>query len=1205
MKHFVQIKKVRWLSLIRFCVCLTALCLFAIPSHAQSNINYAEYFLDQDPGINNGISIPVTPGTDIQNVAVNMDVSGLTRGVHFFGTRSRTVSGLWSMTHYWYIFKPYVALVPAANSNITNVEYFVDTDPGLGSATPISVTAGTVLADLTFSVDPTPLKAGVHIIGTRAYSLNGSWSKTNYWLFYKPFTNFTPGIATNTNYVEYFVDTDPGIGLASNVPVTPGLNLSDVTFPVTTSGLAPGMHIIGTRSKDASGNWSMTNYWLFVKPYANQILAALPNTNAMEYYLDYDPGEGKGIPVSIAPGTNFSDLTFNVDITNIIPGNHFVTVRTKDAVGNWSMVNAWAFNIPGSPPVLTTLVSATTLCAGSSINVGYQMSSPITFNPTNNFIAQLSDNSGSFAAPTQIGSTATTVNSGTFGCVIPTDIPSGYGYRIRVVSTSQPIVGNDNGTNMTIYGLPAIPSILTPGADSTVCQGNQLQLIGTNLGGSPQWVLNNVNIPSANSTTYTVLNAGPSDGGAYKLRMYGSGGCFVESAIRNITINTNVPSTPTISPSGALGLCIGSNLLLTSTAATLNQWYKDGVAIGGATGTTYSVTLGGTYTVRAGNGTGCFATSSNNAVVSVGVPPTTPTVSIGGPTTFCAGGSVAFTSSAFSNNQWLKNGVLIPGATSQTYYANTSGFYKVQASNNGCVVYSDSTQVVVNPNVSPSISIVASTNFVPLGTPITFTATPIYGGANPQYSFTVNSVVVQTGSSNTYTTSSLTNGQYVYCIMTSNAACVSPNNATSNLIYYTVASLISVSGRISTPWGAIIPGIRVGVSVGVNDSTITDPSDGSFNFNLFQQRNYTITPRKNNDVIKAKGVNVLDVLQMQSHILGSTLLNSPYKIIAADVNGDQAINILDVIATKRLILGIDTTFPVNRLWAFVDSLQTFPNPQNPFPYLSSKSYSNLSSTQINQSFYGVKLGDVNFDWAPTVGQNSPVRVPEIFQIYYDTVIAEVGDIVRLRIRVRNFNELMGMQFTLGFDNNLFQFVGVENKLLPLQQNEKFADKGAITFIWADVANYKKTLADGSAIFDLLLLKKRSIAIADIYLDPSYTPALAFGKEYLPFNVSKTSGVILEKSKTIIVSDEKLEVRPNPSDGFVKVSILSKSAKQVTLLLTDEAGRTVLQKVVNVQIGDNIFDVNCREQMFIVAGVYYLKGLGLENSKTKKLVITNR
>ena len=1211
MIHFINTKKV---GRLHYTICfvkslkqwlLTLAILFPILSSGQSNVAYSEYFIDQDPGLNSAISIPITPGIDIQNVAVTIDVTNFTRGIHFFGSRSRTSSGIWSMTHYWFIFKPYIAFTPGALTNTSRVEYYVDVDPGIGNGISVPVTPGTILVDLSFSIDPVPLVPGTHIIGTRAMTSDGLWSKTNFWLFFKPYSNFASGTLTNTNYVEYFTDTDPGVGLATSVPVTAGLNISDVTFPVITSGLVSGLHIVGTRAKDVSGNWSMTNYWLFVKPYNNISPLSLPNTNALEYFLDYDPGTGNGIAVTIAAGTNLSDLTFNVDISNIVPGAHFVTVRAKDANGNWSMLNAWPFTIPGTPPVLSTLVSTTTLCAGSSINVGYQLSSPITFNAGNNFIAQLSDVSGNFTTPRLIGSLSSTLNSGSFTCVIPADVPTSGSYRIRVLSTSQAIVGANNGSNITVYALAPVPNISSPAADTTVCQGNQLQIVATNVSGSPQWLLNGANVVGANSATYTVPNATSSNAGAYKLRVYSTGTCYVESSVINIAINTNVPATPTLSPSGAVGICLGSGIILTSSSGTSNQWYKDGALIPGATSQTYNVTQGGTYTVQAGNGTGCFATSSNNAVVTVGVPPTTPTISAGGPTTFCSGGNVTFSSSNFNNNQWLRNGAPIPGAINQNYTASQSGFYKVVASNSGCNVTSDSIAVTVNPLLTPSISIISSTNYVPLGTSITFTATPVYGGPTPQYSFRVNGTVVQTGSSNIYTTTTLTNGASVNCTLTSNALCLTSNNVASNNVVITIAGLVTMSGRISHPLGMIIPGVKVGVSGGVVDSVFSDPTTGNYNFNLFQQRNYTVSPSKNNDVIKAKGVDVLDVLQMQAHILNTTPLNSPYKIIAADVNGDNAVNIFDVILTKRLILGIDTSFPVNRLWAFVDSSQVFGNPLNPFPYNSTKSFSNLASNQVNQSFYGVKLGDVNFDWIPTSGQYSPTQIPGVVKLYYDTVIAEAGDVARLHIRVKDFKNLMGVQFTIGFDKDLFKFVRTENKLLPIQENDKFSENGAITFIWADGGNKVTTLDDGSAIFDLLLLKKHPKARADINLDQSYTPALAYGKNYSPYTLKKTDGLILEKVRSIVVTEEKLDIRPNPSEGVLRLYILSKATKQVMLTITDNAGRTVLQKQIPLELGDNILALDVREQSNIAAGIYYLKIQGLENVGTKKLVITNK
>ena len=83
---------------------------------------------------------------------------------------------------------------------------------------------------------------------------------------------------------------------------------------------------------------------------------------------------------------------------------------------------------------------------------------------------------------------------------------------------------------------------------------------------------------------------------------------------------------------------------------------------------------------------------------------------------------------------------------------------------------------------------------------------------------------------------------------------------------------------------------------------------------------------------------------------------------------------------KRLILGIDTTFTntntkEKRLWLFVDSSYKFPDSSNPFPFKDSISFTSLSASQTNQTFIGVKLGDVNRYWNPAIARMpSPVFV---------------------------------------------------------------------------------------------------------------------------------------------------------------------------------------------------------------------------------------
>ena len=158
-------------------------------------------------------------------------------------------------------------------------------------------------------------------------------------------------------------------------------------------------------------------------------------------------------------------------------------------------------------------------------------------------------------------------------------------------------------------------------------------------------------------------------------------------------------------------------------------------------------------------------------------------------------------------------------------------------------------------------------------------------------------------------------------------------------------------------------------------------STGTYSLSL-SSGNYTLSPTKNNDINKANGVTAIDLAITQAHVLGKALLNSPYKIIAADVNGDGKVTALDLVYMKRLILGIDTTFTntatkETRLWTFVDSSYKFADSTNPFPFKDSIIYTNLNANQINQTFIGIKLGDVNWDWNPAQARMKSPSLPAL------------------------------------------------------------------------------------------------------------------------------------------------------------------------------------------------------------------------------------
>jgi gliding motility-associated-like protein len=77
------------------------------------------------------------------------------------------------------------------------------------------------------------------------------------------------------------------------------------------------------------------------------------------------------------------------------------------------------------------------------------------------------------------------------------------------------------------------------------------------------------------------------------------------------------PARPTITAMGPLVFCKDDSVVLKVSAAASYQWYKDGVAIAGATTDTYVAKTEGDYTVVITNTNGCSSAPSNPAVVRV------------------------------------------------------------------------------------------------------------------------------------------------------------------------------------------------------------------------------------------------------------------------------------------------------------------------------------------------------------------------------------------------------------------------------------------------------------------------------------------------------------------------------------------------------------------------------------------------------------
>jgi PKD repeat protein len=287
-----------------------------------------------------------------------------------------------------------------------------------------------------------------------------------------------------------------------------------------------------------------------------------------------------------------------------------------------------------------------------------------------------------------------------------------YGKQVGQTSLTVSYLGKSKNANINVYqgvnwGVAAFSC-----TNNSVCRGSTLSF-HNNSTYNPISIL--WQFPGGTPSTSTLQDPiiTYNSEGTYNVTLIATyaGKSDTLSLINYITVNP-IPATPTITAGSATTFCQGASVILTSNGTSGNQWYKDGVAIIGLTGTTLNVTTSGSYTTKI-TLNGCESALSNAVVITVNPIPATPTITAGSATTFCQGGSVTLTSNTTSGNQWYKDGVVIGASTATTYIASASGSYTTKVTLNGCEsAVSNAIVVTVNPiPATPTITAGTATTF--------------------------------------------------------------------------------------------------------------------------------------------------------------------------------------------------------------------------------------------------------------------------------------------------------------------------------------------------------------------------------------------------------------------------------------------------------------------------------------------------------------
>jgi len=407
-----------------------------------------------------------------------------------------------------------------------------------------------------------------------------------------------------------------------------------------------------------------------------------------------------------------------------------------------------------------------------------------------------------------------------------------------------------------------------------------------------------------------------------------------------------------------------------------------------------------------------------------------------------------------------------------------------------------------------------------------------------------------------------------------------PQNGDEEDVCPTAAGAAMIAGAIETEVQETVENVEVSLS-GNTEATSMTSASGTYSFgNLEAGYDYSVSPYNNDNPLN--GVSTFDLVLISKHILNVDRLDSPYKVIAADVNNSGSITTFDMVQLRKVILGIDSNFPGNTSWRFVDATHVFSDPANPFAdeFLEFVTINDIQESNLNVNFVAVKVGDVNLSASPNATLGAEGRnIAGTFAINADDAQLTAGEEMEVEFTA-SLDEITGYQFTMNL-------AGLE-VVKVLEGEATDANFGifnnAITASW-------NAEATTNVAFTLLVRATENVTLSEaMSLTSGITAAEAYD------NAGEVQALALNFNKAGYALGQN---NPNPFKGETNILVTLPSAQKASLKVHDVTGKVLKVITQDFDKGTTAIKLNSKD---LQAGVLYYTLEANDFTVTKKMVI---
>lgn len=399
-------------------------------------------------------------------------------------------------------------------------------------------------------------------------------------------------------------------------------------------------------------------------------------------------------------------------------------------------------------------------------------------------------------------------------------------------------------------------------------------------------------------------------------------------------------------------------------------------------------------------------------------------------------------------------------------------------------------------------------------------------------------------------------------------------------------SVLAIEGMIRDEYNARINNVTVtldNTNDGFPKTVVNDPLTSSYFFsNLVNNETYTISADKSDDPMN--GVTTLDLALIQRHLLGSQLHDSPYKIIASDIDGNDKVSALDLIHLRKLIIGVYLDFPNNQKdWRFTMADAVIPDPTDPFPFTEIISIVGINQPHYQEDFIGIKIGDVSGDANP-INLNTTSENRNDQEMDFEVLETEENNLKHYAFYSSN-TDLKGFQ--LGLDVNASEVMEVFSSLADLDESNYAIHDDHIAISWNHSSASERSI--DQPLFTVVVKKDASIELSDL------VRAEAFDSNFEANDISITSRSI-----------ESLEMElhqnvPNPFSKSTTIRYTLQESNQIKMTVYDTNGKVVISSFANGKKGINEIQISAED---LPSGLLYYQLETEHGSITKKMIVVN-